>query len=174
LRLEPELPYFNSGVLLIDLQAWRRLQLTEELIECLHENRGVVVWWDQYALNVVLARRWKLLDPRWNQGSQIYRFPNWRFSNFTKEMFRAIKKAPYVVHFTSPEKPWHPDSRHPFRRGFFHYLDRTDWAGWRPADDKSWPAWFKCQRSRLQMVQEKWKLRIIARLRDIRDWAKDS
>jgi lipopolysaccharide biosynthesis glycosyltransferase len=89
-----------------------------------------------------------------------------------KKTFRAVLKNPHIVHFTTPEKPWHANSHHPFRAEFFRYLDRTDWAGWRPADDTSWPTWFKYQRTRLRTAKDNYKLRVIGRLRDVRDWVR--
>jgi lipopolysaccharide biosynthesis glycosyltransferase len=164
LGFTPEMPYLNSGVLVIDLNAWRELDLTGQLLRCLHVNREYVKWWDQYALNVVLARRWGMLDPRWNQGAHIYRFPTWRFSHLTKETFRTLRNAPYIIHFNSPEKPWQADNRHPSRNEFFRYLDHTDWAGWRPADDKSWEGWWKFQKRQLRNTVEVFKHRVRARL----------
>ena len=132
LGLEGSLPYFNGGVMLIDIDLWRRENVTRRLIECLRANHEHIRWWDQYALNVVLADRWKPLDPRWNQGSHLYRFPDSRRSPFDQETFDQLRSDPYIVHFTSAVKPWHEECRHPFRDDWFRCLDRTQWKGWRP------------------------------------------
>ena len=68
LGLVPEAAYFNAGVLLIDVAAWRDAELSRRSLACLAQYRQHVYWWDQYALNVVLAGRWGPLDERWNQG----------------------------------------------------------------------------------------------------------
>lgn len=132
LGLAPELSYFNSGVLLIDLDRWRNEKISQRVLNCLRDHRDFVLWWDQYALNVVLAGQWKLLDRRWNQGSHLYQFPTWLDSPIDQETFETLRDTPYVVHFSSPVKPWHPECRHPRRHEFFQTLDRTEWRGWRP------------------------------------------
>ena len=53
-----EQPYFNAGVMLIDLDAWRREDLVGRMLACLRRHRRDVLWWDQYALNVELAGHW--------------------------------------------------------------------------------------------------------------------
>lgn len=168
LGLTPEMPYFNSGVMLIDMEAWRELNVEAQLLHCLREHKEHVHLWDQYALNVVLARRWGKLDLRWNQGSHIYRVPSWRFSHLDRSTFRAALKAPSIVHFSSPEKPWHANSSHPWRKEFFRYLDRTAWSGWRPGDDTSWSGKINSQIERLRTAKRNYELRIKARWQDFR------
>jgi lipopolysaccharide biosynthesis glycosyltransferase len=131
LGLDPRAPYFNSGVLLIDLDAWRGEDLTGQIIECLAKNAQYVHLWDQYALNVVLAGRWGSLDRRWNQGCHVYGFPTWELSPYDRETFDQQRNDPYIVHFTTAHKPWRASCRHPLRHDFIDCLQRTDWAGWR-------------------------------------------
>jgi lipopolysaccharide biosynthesis glycosyltransferase len=132
LGLPAEAPYFNAGVLLIDLDLWRREDLSEQLMSCLQQNQGHVQWWDQYALNVVLTGRWGQLDSRWNQGSHIYEYPSWDRSPFDRRSFEQLRDDPYIVHFTTRDKPWEASCRHPLKQKFFDVVDRTAWAGWRP------------------------------------------
>lgn len=132
LGLLPTGKYFNAGVLVIDLEAWRSNDIGGRSLACLREHEVNVRWWDQYALNVVLAGAWREIDPRWNQGVHAYSFPTWRESPFEREMFAAMRTEPWIVHFTSQEKPWHYFCRHPFRAAYLAEVDRTVWRGWRP------------------------------------------
>ncbi len=132
LGLRPQARYFNAGVLLVDLDAWRASDVGGRALACLRQHESAVRWWDQYALNVVLADNWRELDPRWNQGVHANTFPTWRESPFEREMFHALRSEPWVVHFTSHEKPWHYYCRHPFRGAYLAEVDRTQWRGWRP------------------------------------------
>lgn len=133
LGLLPTAPYFNAGVLLFDLDRWRTDDLTARLLACLRENREHVRFWDQYALNVVLAGQWRELDPRWNQGAHAYTFPTWQESPFDRAAFDSLRRDPWIVHFTSGSKPWHYFCRHAFLPQYFAMLDRTAWRGWRPS-----------------------------------------
>jgi lipopolysaccharide biosynthesis glycosyltransferase len=133
LGLSADARYFNGGLLVADLAQWRREQYGEKMLACLREHRRHVLWWDQYALNVVLAGKWRTLDDRWNQGAHVFAYPNWSHSPFDRATFTRLQTDPWIVHFCSPSKPWHYFCHHPFQREFYRSLDRTDWKGWRPA-----------------------------------------
>ncbi len=133
LGLDPRAPYLNGGVLLIALQQWRQQGLTQRMLDCLHQHAAHVLWWDQYALNVALAGHWNTVDHRWNQGAQIYQYPDGRHSPFEEHVFQSLLHDPFIVHFTSPDKPWRALCKHPYRQEFYQVLDQTDWRRWRPS-----------------------------------------
>jgi lipopolysaccharide biosynthesis glycosyltransferase len=56
--------YFNSGVMLLDLPACRGT--FAEAKRFVRERREHVRYWDQDALNFVVADRWRRLERRWN------------------------------------------------------------------------------------------------------------
>ncbi|TWU37413.1 glycosyltransferase family 8 protein [Novipirellula artificiosorum] len=128
LSLDPCSKYFNTGVLLIDVDRWRRERIDAQLFECLEKHREHVLWWDQYALNVVLYGRWGELNPQWNQGAQVHLFPSHHDSPFDRETYTRLMTDPWVIHFTSPSKPWHYYCRHPAKRLFQRHLAKTAWA----------------------------------------------
>jgi lipopolysaccharide biosynthesis glycosyltransferase len=117
----------------VDFAAWRDADLPGQLLTCLEKNRQHVKWNDQYALNVVLAGRWGQLDVRWNQGTHIFGYPTWFQSPFDRETFEKLRNDPYLIHFTTRDKPWMVSCPHPSRELFYAFLDRTAWAGWRPS-----------------------------------------
>lgn len=92
-------PYFNSGVLLIDVPKWRRLRVTKRCVEYLYEHRDHLRFPDQDALNLVGYDRWLQLDPSWNDMMGWWRSP-------TGE---SDPKHARVTHFIGPRKPWHAD-----------------------------------------------------------------
>lgn len=132
LGLDPRTPYLNSGVLLVDLDVWRREDFSSRMIDCLDRNREHVRWWDQYALNVVMAGQWGALDVRWNQGANAFSYPSWSQSPFDRTTFEALRDDPKIIHFTTQYKPWLVTCLHPLRSEFFQSVDRTAWKGWRP------------------------------------------
>jgi lipopolysaccharide biosynthesis glycosyltransferase len=137
LGLPPDAPYFNGGLFVADIAYWRREKLAQQFLDCLRQNWKHVLWWDQYALNVVLARRWRPLDYRWNQGAHVYAFPNWRRSPVDRTTFSNLRRAPWIVHFCSPSKPWHYFNRHPFQSQWRRYIRATAWKNWRPPRPES-------------------------------------
>jgi lipopolysaccharide biosynthesis glycosyltransferase len=163
LGLSPLAAYFNAGVMLVDLAAWRDADLSGQILACLQQNERHVLWWDQYALNVVLAGRWGALDVRWNQGCNIYAYPTWRDSPFDCQTFERLRSDPFIVHFTTRYKPWKLSCLHPLRQLYFEYLDRTEWAGWRPARFNRPSAIFellKTQERRIRLARRRLRSRI--------------
>ena len=132
LGISPDSNYFNSGVLVFNLQRWRTHNFTSETLNYLEKNRDYINWHDQDVLNAVFAGRWGELDPRWNQTPGIYTYTSWKESLISEDVYNNILHNPYIIHFASSSKPW-SDSRnnHPARHLFFQYVDMTAWSGWR-------------------------------------------
>lgn len=126
--------YFNSGVMVLNLKRWREDDIARKLFDCLRDNHQHVWCWDQYALNVVFAGRWKSLEPRWNQGSHVYQYPNEEVCPIPSQQFIEMRDQPSIVHYTTEYKPWMHRKFHPQRERFFEALDQTAFSGWRPAD----------------------------------------
>ncbi len=125
--IRPEHKYCNSGVMVIDVEKWRREAVMEKAFAFLETYFPRFV--DQDALNVVLAGRWGLLDPKWNVTQAFYvaqpKCP------YGPEVIRNVVSDPYILHFTGSPKPWTngaAPSLHPGAEFFFHYGRRTAWA----------------------------------------------
>ena len=116
LGLPSDAKYFNAGVMVVNLDLWRRDDIPGHVLEYLRRYGDAVVFLDQEGLNAVLAGKWGELDPRWNCMSCVRRPLN----------------DPWIVHFTGNLKPWVYPSRNPSHVLYFRYLDSTAWAGWRP------------------------------------------
>lgn len=133
LGLEPHKAVFNSGVLVIDLDKWRRDHIAPKLVSYLQQHKEHVRFWDQDALNVILAHQWGELDYRWNVLTQLFDCYPWN-AGVVKDraVYQRLIRHPFIVHFNTANKPWHRTSKHPKADLFFHYLDLTQWQGWRP------------------------------------------
>ena len=147
LGLPGHAPYFNSGVLLIDLAAWRAEDLAGRMFACLEANRPHVRLFDQYALNVVLADRWRELPARYNAQTGARRYPSWRESPYDEATYDEVLCDPAILHFAARSKPWDHGYPPEEAQGFFDVLDRTAWAGWRPRRALLGVNWRRKQRS---------------------------
>lgn len=90
-------PYFNSGVLLMNLPVWRRTKVTEQCLEYLHEYEDRLRFPDQDALNLVTYGQWLRLERKWNDTVLWWVRPDEPTSD------GHIR----VSHFVGPVKPWH-------------------------------------------------------------------
>jgi lipopolysaccharide biosynthesis glycosyltransferase len=122
-------PYFNSGVLVIDLDAWRTRQVRQRALDFLCTNRDRILYWDQDALNAVLADDWLELDPRWNRMNHYWEQRREGTLPFLRETIASLHD-PFIVHFARPTKPWHRFG-HPDRPVFDTYISMAGFDGHR-------------------------------------------
>jgi lipopolysaccharide biosynthesis glycosyltransferase len=130
LGIPADYKYFNSGVLVLNLQKWREDNISKTIFEYIKQNKEWVRWHDQDALNAVLAGKWGELDPKWNQMPYIFRFSSWKDSYFPEDVYNGLIQDPYIVHFSTREKPWKPNCNHPHKELFFQHLDMAIWSDW--------------------------------------------
>lgn len=119
-------PYFNSGVMLINLAAWRREKLLGSLLACAREQNPVLDFWDQDILNTVLRGRVAFLHPRWNFLA-IYAEMRPEQLRLTHEEFHRLRRDPDIIHFTTAFKPWQYMSEPQYKRCYWEALSLTPW-----------------------------------------------
>lgn len=88
--------YFNTGVLLINLEAWRRNKVGERLLDILSQ-REKCDYGDQDIINAALWRETLELPRRWNVG----------ITSPIPGDVEAQLKAAANIHFWGGLKPWH-------------------------------------------------------------------
>lgn len=132
LKLDPSTKYLNSGVLIYNLDLWRKEDITSSVIKYISENEKYIRWWDQDGLNAILPNRWVMLDRSWNYiASPILEQEQEYIDNSKLDSFKRFK----IIHYAGWIKPWYPQFKHPAGELYFKYLDMTDWAGLRPANN---------------------------------------
>lgn len=123
-------PYFNSGVMVIDLEAWRAARIEDACLDAASRHRHRTKWLDQHVLNLCLAGRWGALPPAWNKQFALDLFPDWRCSPYDEQEFMDARRDPAIIHFCTRTKPWHPVCDHP-REDVLAYravLRQTPWS----------------------------------------------
>ena len=134
LGMRKEDPYFNAGVLLIDLKRWRTERLTDKVISYYAEIAEQSLFNDQDALNGLLKGRIRTLSPRWNF------FTNYRYFRYDtlcrmqpayrripEEVFRKAKRSPAVIHYAGDERPWRAGALNYYGKAYERYLAMTPW-----------------------------------------------
>ena len=84
-------PVLNSGVLVIDRQQWREMNMEQRLIKAIIDNPGIG---DEEAFNIVLQHNWLELSPKWN------------FFAFEMELGLESFIQPVINHYMATPKPW--------------------------------------------------------------------
>ena len=134
LGVDPDTPYFNAGVLVIDAGLWRSQHISEDALQFLARHRFLYA--DQCALNTVLAGRWTRIGPHWNlQAGHLVSGDSLAWVIESRDTLTAAIDNPAIVHFNNSamRRPWDFKCTHPYRDLWFEFLDLTPWEGWRPA-----------------------------------------
>ena len=105
--------YFNSGVLLIDLDRWRKLNIEEKLFAFISEHWGKFPYHDQDTLDVVLLGDCKEFSAKYNFLTEI--------------ADQQIEADPLIIHYVGGGKPWYFLSALPWRSVYLHYIKKTPW-----------------------------------------------
>jgi len=113
--LDPGSPYFNSGVMVMDLDFWRQKDVAAAVLVICKENtvylqaQGRWPQYDQFGLNIVFSGNWMPLPRIWNHGSEL---PD---------------DGAKIVHFIGNGKPDSEKCQKNFSREFFARLAGTPW-----------------------------------------------
>lgn len=125
LEIPPHKKYFNAGVLLLDINKWRKMNITEKLFDYLRTYKDLVLWHDQDALNAVLWNEWGELEACWNVMTPY--FYDRHISNLSSEEIGLLSERHKILHFIDWPKPWCKDYDFMFADLYKIYSDKIDW-----------------------------------------------
>lgn len=143
---------FNSGVMLIDLDKWKKEKIEEKLLQFIAKKNGRIQQGDQGALNAVLSHDTYCFEPRFNSVTifydfsykemMIYRRPP-KF--YTEEQVKEAIENPSIIHFTTSFKSlrvWMKGCKHRYANEWMKYKNMSPWR-----DNELWndnrPIWKK-------------------------------
>jgi lipopolysaccharide biosynthesis glycosyltransferase len=103
--------YFNAGVLLLNLDAWREEHIAMRAFQVLRAYSEQLRFLDQDALNLVVQGCYDELDRRWNVFplDDLFRALVPRYygrKEVRKGSLRVLQANARILHFVGPLKPW--------------------------------------------------------------------
>lgn len=107
-------PYFNAGVLLLDVDKFNGSEVLEKAVAMATNPRENLPRNDQSLLNILFYKNWVEISPIWN----------WQYTWSTR-LFADLAE-PIIYHFIGRRKPWHDhQARLPqrFRKTFYNFFD---------------------------------------------------
>lgn len=137
LGYDAQYTYFNSGVLIINLDYWRDCNCVQQSLAYIQENAENLIFNDQDVLNGLFHDQKLLLPFRWNIQDGFLR----RKKKIRQQVIGSLReelKHPAIIHFTGHRKPWMHICLNPYKDLFFKYVDMTEWKGFRPHAPLSW------------------------------------
>lgn len=118
--------YFNAGVMLINLERWRELKVTERCKNFISNNSYRIKYHDQDVLNAILHEEVLFFDLRWNiMDFFLTTKPN--IQNERIPELRLAIKNPAIIHFAGPKKPWSHKCDNPFRKQYIQLAKQFHW-----------------------------------------------
>ena len=124
--------YFNAGVLLIDLQAWREQDVLSRGIRFAQTHADRLEFWDQDVLNHLFEGAWLPFEARWNALPHL-----WSLNRALKGSDAYLtpqdiiaRDRPAIIHFAGPgvTKPWNYRCEHPWKQQYLKLQKHTPWA----------------------------------------------
>lgn len=125
LNLRSELDYFNAGVLVLNLDKWRRDNFTQVCLNYAMNTEKKMYCLDQDILNGVLNGDWKRLSLDWNVVKTFFFETNLYLDVFEEEIIQKAISNPKIVHYTDYSKPWHYLDNHPMKYLYEYYLNKS-------------------------------------------------
>jgi len=134
LGLSPNSPYFNTGVLVIDVKKWREERVPEQVFGCIEKNIQYANFPDQYGLNVYFANNWLILPAKWNSYAQD-EIPE-----------------PYIIHFTGMKPIYRGYAfSSAYKYCFYKYLSLTPFRNFKPRR-----TYVRLLSKALHIIEKKW------------------
>lgn len=136
--IKPSDNFFNSGVLLMNIDKWRNEHIAQKCTDYIRSRKGKIEYVDQGVVNGVLTRRMKVLNsPRYNltalswdfsyEEMLIYRKPD---HGYSKQKWERAKNNPAIIHFTTSflsTRPWYEGSHTPYTKLWRMYKAKSEW-----------------------------------------------
>ena len=123
--------YFNSGIMLINLNYWRKIDVYNTGIALIKDQPERIKWWDQDILNIIFENKWLPVSLEWNAQPYIFdeigSAPESIKSKYKKHNYLQAKTHPTIVHYAGGTKPWTGGSNLPFAAEYFNYFNKTSW-----------------------------------------------
>lgn len=114
--------YFNSGVLLVNLQQWAVEDISRKAINMLTDKKIVsyISYPDQDVLNILLAGKILFLDKKYNSQLNL----NHELKKNTPPL--SVPEAVFI-HYIGPTKPWHAWCSYTSTRPFLQAKKISPW-----------------------------------------------
>lgn len=128
--------WFNMGVMLVDVAAWKKDNAQDKIIEQLRNRKGYIAV-DQDLLNITQHNKIMTLHPRYNATPHHYVYKETSFRKaFPQKGFyddlnvmKEAQKNPAIRHFERfiGESAWNLNTIHPYAVLFDKYLSQSPW-----------------------------------------------
>lgn len=109
LDIKEDEPYINTGVLLINLEELRKINVEEKVINLMKNKKNKLLLPDQDIIATLFGDKIKLVDElKYNLGERAWKFYNLNNPK-NKITLRWIRNNTVIIHYYGRNKPWNKD-----------------------------------------------------------------
>ena len=126
--------YYNCGVLLINMDYWRRKDLCQYFIDYYARMNGKLMYNDQDILNHCCRGHVFTLSQAYNFAPVLYYFPYYFIRKYqpaymvsSRAKYKEIIRHPSIIHYLGEERPWVHGNCSPYRKVYDSYKAQTPW-----------------------------------------------
>lgn len=139
-KLIPE-NYFNSGMMLINVDLWKINKIQKRLFELLNQ-KIYFRFHDQDLLNLALENNVSFIDRKWNlipsrENKSLIKF----YAIIVRLGLEKFFRLNGIIHYAASKKPWHYLSSHPLKFLWWQHIRQTEFKGF-VSKDKNLPNFF--------------------------------
>lgn len=136
LGMKSDSPYFNSGIMLVNLKKWRENNVPEELTKVIAEGTHKFFYEVQDEMNTFFEGKVKIFHPKYNCTTSLFLFDYKNMIRYrrpstfcSRKDFEDAINNPSLVHFTTNQivqcRPWIIHCDHPYSDYYENIKDKT-------------------------------------------------
>lgn len=135
--LKPGDPYINAGVMIINVEALRKIDINKRINDFLNQYGNIINYADQDLLNGCFNGKVSILPLEYDVMTSV---ACWSFNQlkamrlpdsfYTIEEYNYAKMNPKIIHYTTNMlvvRPWYVNSDHPHKDVFLQYMALSPW-----------------------------------------------
>ena len=106
LGIDKEIPYINTGVLLMNLKVLRNIVNKEAILNYVNKNKNKLILFDQDVLTALYGKKTKIVDYlKYNLSDRMMNIYNLRHPE-NKIDLDWVSKNSVIIHYCGHNKPW--------------------------------------------------------------------
>ncbi|MBD3805965.1 glycosyltransferase family 8 protein [Sulfuricurvum sp.] len=127
LGLDVDAPYFNSGVLVLNLAWMRTHRCYDDFRKIANTFQHRLLYPDQDILNIYFQKLWKPINPKFNAFFFVLqkKYIN-AYRSYSPILIKEAIKTPVIIHFNQTPKPWEYGCLDYRKKLYYRYLKCTD------------------------------------------------
>lgn len=118
--------YFNSGVVLMNLEFLRGFNFSEKAFAFISSKGHLMKYVDQCVINVVCHGYFRELPVKWNMIVPFFM----KLPPIVEEQRKNLEQYisnPFIIHYTTEYKPWFKECKHPYKSEYWKYQKLSPW-----------------------------------------------